>query len=1000
MNPNHMIIGLGGTGGKIIRAVRKTIFQEFRSLNPEDVSIGYLYIDSSDELMRLDDPTWKILGQSVQLGPNSQLHIRCSNLSSILENLTNYPGIRPWIGDRAIWNDILGGIVGDAIGGQKRRLGRFLFANHATEFCDRLTSQVRELQAGGETSVTFHVCTGLAGGTGSGTILDVLCQIRRLYPDSLQYRIIGYLLLPEEHPKPNWNTGNYHANGYAALAELNALSIGKFVPCNIAGDGGKMTGLQTPFNGAYLFTTHNENGLALSVDDIPNVVADFLYQKIVTVRKVNWASLARQENAENGDGMPETIPGTNVGVRSKRWLAFGVKRIAVPEEEIAEYLAYQFARQAALQLRYNNWSETEGYLPNAKNVDLMSYVSAPEQLERWLLSDEHLLLSSPVLEADGTQGRWQPIGRYWTTVTGAFKQDIEEREEGAKWLDSLKGRLELRFSDQYRGHGVKAFYQTVSASARERAREIRQKLERELFGNWRDGARSVHEISGLVGSVITYLRNRSERFDDDVAKAKAQEEALSKKLKDQEKEWAKVGVISDMFGKRKRLFDICALTLQDLYACRTRIEGWQFAKKFTPVLLEEITQLKAELDRSSAMIAEAVKNFEEQIAERCVEDSSQVDYRQQIIRFYDPELVRIVTRRLTKDAREQLTQTQRVRSALVALLGDKLDFRTFNERINKTTFLDVLENQCMENAKISHNNLIESTKERLIGVSIIDKLRDRYGDRQALRLFIDGIVKAAGNYLIFNPDEIKRSAPGINPAAQICVSNFTVILPKAPEAEDFVKMLREIFWECVQTTAREFLDGSKPNEIILTSVTNLFPLRVVQLLSFLRARYLERVNGQNPARARMELHIEGDGQSLPSLFLPSRGELQERIAPYLLLGMALGLIAGRENERGAQELAMLTKDEFGFETPLFLEGATIPEALANIPEPKALTLEEAVGKQLADPEIRRDPKRNELTQKVVSLVNDLVRQLPPTDPRGKSLPDWGRKAVKLLRGEG
>jgi len=31
MSNNHLIIGLGGTGGKIIRAFKKVIFQEFRS---------------------------------------------------------------------------------------------------------------------------------------------------------------------------------------------------------------------------------------------------------------------------------------------------------------------------------------------------------------------------------------------------------------------------------------------------------------------------------------------------------------------------------------------------------------------------------------------------------------------------------------------------------------------------------------------------------------------------------------------------------------------------------------------------------------------------------------------------------------------------------------------------------------------------------------------------------------------------------------------------------
>ena len=32
--PNHVIIGLGGTGGRIIRSLRRTIYEEFREKNP------------------------------------------------------------------------------------------------------------------------------------------------------------------------------------------------------------------------------------------------------------------------------------------------------------------------------------------------------------------------------------------------------------------------------------------------------------------------------------------------------------------------------------------------------------------------------------------------------------------------------------------------------------------------------------------------------------------------------------------------------------------------------------------------------------------------------------------------------------------------------------------------------------------------------------------------------------------------------------------------------
>ena len=107
MSKNHLIIGLGGTGGKIIRAFRKTIYQEFRQTDPPDVALGYLYVDSSDEMMSPDDPTWRILGRSVQIGTNSQLKITDANLQARLANIANYPGIKDWIGSADEWSSIL-----------------------------------------------------------------------------------------------------------------------------------------------------------------------------------------------------------------------------------------------------------------------------------------------------------------------------------------------------------------------------------------------------------------------------------------------------------------------------------------------------------------------------------------------------------------------------------------------------------------------------------------------------------------------------------------------------------------------------------------------------------------------------------------------------------------------------------------------------------------------------------------------------------------------------
>lgn len=44
---NHLVIGLGGTGGKVLRAFRKLVYSEFRSESAPGVDVAYLYVDSS-----------------------------------------------------------------------------------------------------------------------------------------------------------------------------------------------------------------------------------------------------------------------------------------------------------------------------------------------------------------------------------------------------------------------------------------------------------------------------------------------------------------------------------------------------------------------------------------------------------------------------------------------------------------------------------------------------------------------------------------------------------------------------------------------------------------------------------------------------------------------------------------------------------------------------------------------------------------------------------------
>ena len=646
MVANHLIIGLGGTGGKIIRSFRKAVFQAFRKEDADGVNLGYLYVDSSAEMMAIDDPSWKILGTSVQLNKRSQLLIQEANLASRLDNIDNYPGIKPWIGDPDQWKDVLGSIIGVTLGGQKRRLGRFLFACKADAYRQQIQSLVKDLQAGGTTDTTFHLVCGLAGGTGSGSIVDAISILRDTYPDSKRYRIIVYALLPETYPNPSWDTGNYHANGFAALLELNSLSVGRFSPDDLLGVKGKLK-LSDPFNGCYLFVNENENGLTVDVDkQMPGIVADFLYQKVVVTRTVSWPTLGRMENAENGDGTPERAPASNNPERSKRMLAFGIKRLAIPEQEISEFLTYNFALEAALQLRYNNWSDSAGFLDEARNQDFHEFVNQKETQFSWALSDDHLTLSTGILPEDAANKKWKPINNEWQDVTPNFKSLVREKNRES-WLDELSKLYQKRFDQDYRGVGVRPFYQSKLKAKKDHAREIRRRVENDLFTDWKNGVKSAYDVSRLLAALIESLDDRRKTLDDKITAAKDNEEGAANRVRLDNQEWAHMGLLGKAMGKPDSLLDAQGEALQEQYIYRTRIEALQFAKQLSDELMTELTDLKSETDKAGSTISSAVKKYTERIGER-IQDNGQRDLREQLVRFYDPRVVRSVSSTLSK----------------------------------------------------------------------------------------------------------------------------------------------------------------------------------------------------------------------------------------------------------------------------------------------------------------------------------------------------------------
>jgi hypothetical protein len=999
---NHLLIGLGGTGGKILRSFRKTIFQEFRSEQPKGANVRYLYIDSSDEMMKHDDASWKILGQSVQLPLASQLLISGLNLNSVLENISSYPGISPWIGNREMFRELLNSAnAANIVGGQKRHLGRFLFACQISKFRERLQSLVREMEVGGVAGTTFHVCTGLAGGTGSGCIVDVLAQIRLLYPDKAN-RIIAYALLPDRNPPANRAQANYHANGYAALLELNSLSTGTWKPHDISGTKRDRLELQDPFNNLYIFSDENEERLKVDLDrELPDIVASFLYQKIVAAAGMTWDSMRRLETYENMDFRAEESPVSKRPERSRLFCTFGIKQVAYPEEEIHEYMTYQFARQAALQLQYNRWSDTVGFIDEAANQSFNEFVRQKDTLERWRLTDEHLSLSLGILADEVNNRRWKPINQFWMDLQPNFQSQVRESFAGNErlWLAELAKMYQQAFAENYRDLGVKKFYETKRGDCRDHARELRAKIERDLFQEWANGARSMQDTGRLLTALLASLEERGKMIDDRIQKLQDAVRDTQARVQAVGVEWAQVGLVKAFLGKRMDLFNRQAENLSQWYICQTRVEASSYAKYLLQFLTMELTDLANEVSRAASSIEEATKDFSSGIDARLA-DSGQDDLKKQVVRFYKPEIVKDFVRTLVRDKSLQQKQTAAVRQAVLALLGDNLTFTAFNARIPKEKFMGALEATCEANATDAHNAYVAQSKDRprILGVSVIERLSREYGGNpEALRSYIIGVLSHAKNYLRFNGNEESKRGPGTFGTK---VASLSIILPDSQELPEFRETLRNEFGQNVQIAAKEVVKGiGRVNEITLVTMTNLFPARYVEDVYFLKERYQQRVTGNDGDQARLELHAEGDGAQLPDLFLPEADP--KRYLANLLLAKSMNAVQTLEDpDTGVSSLYLLTKDERGFDREPMRLGKDFGEAWANPNAEADDALSMTVNHGLAS-DFLHQTKRDELFDKIKAELEAIkAERKNPLDKAVRAYSEAARLTDTILHQRG
>ncbi len=896
---NHVLVGLGGTGGKILRAFKMRMFEEFPDAEErKSHPVTILYVDTTDEMMPKNGRAradFKVMGLDASFTNSEFLNIKAVDVNHVLDHINNFPTVKGIVDNvQAVRTAI--GSLGEAAG-QKRRAGRLLFAANANAYVNALKNAYAKVEqtSGDATETTFHIFAGLAGGTGSGSIIDSIIQTRKAFPKA---KILVYAMIPEMHlPKANMDQGRYYPNGYAAVMELNALQTGRWTPQDVTGYGRAKffnTVVKGVADGIAFYSNVNENGVRVdSFEELPKIVSDYVFSRIFLVNPENKAyeDIIRSYKFENIDNYAleydETANRDASGripvARTKKLNSFGIKRVIYPELRVLKHITYTVGESVLWQFKYNNWRDEQGYIEEEANRDLRQEYLSKESgnIPKWKLDLEHLTLESKILPSEPDEDNFKT---YW-------KKRVEDRSEQAKEtdtplaeIDRLMGRV---FDDIFREDGVVKYYQRKEKVIPEYTKQLRSNIEKEIFEKWKDGDFSITELQKLSKLLIEHIGELKEKVQEEIKKEKGNLKAIDEEREANVEEWTHLGILQRMVNKGARLYEDHKMIIQDYYECKTRIVALEFAQKLVSKLFNEIGRMDADISQFAAIINEAIEQTEKRISEQQKVNRGLEDMKGALIEVSEEEQMQIFEVELMRDKSEMPGIAQQLRENILK----DLTFTNFGQLAQDITteqLSDAFDTQLSVIVRQKHDKKIEADK-KVLGLNILTQLQQKLRTDDDIKAFATKLVRQSGVFLSLNGTELtkhlRNNEGDLSPSNVGSINNKTILVSiPSPEGNDSLKKFASKLEEAItnsisqekgQLTVNVATDSPRTDELSVLTVNYCFPVRAIDWLQTYKDKYEYYINSGNPAtdeNNKILLHGEGNGEDLPSVFAVENAE--------------------------------------------------------------------------------------------------------------------------------
>ncbi|MGZ2371727.1 tubulin-like doman-containing protein [Ancylomarina sp. YFZ004] len=930
MANNHIIIGLGGRGGAALKSFRKILFRN--ALTKEKANsypIQYLYVDSDPQDL---NKGWdKDLGIDYGIDDWAKINTRENvEWEDIYENQSNYPTITPWLGDKSAWQEL--SVKTEKGSGQLRKLGRAYFA--ASVYNDRDNAFPKNLQiayenvckiSGSSAQTTYHIIAGLSGGTGSGSVVDVISLVsKHISANSLnEDRIVVYAYLPERNVQGKDSLGYYYPNAYAALKEINAIGIRAesgenkyhYKPIDIQeftrGSGNR---IDAQYTSCFVFSNENENNLVIDYDnELPEMIGDFLYQSVVNLPLSKEGHDAYKKLTENSTIISELDKFSGEKERALNFASASVKKVEIPEMEVVDLYGAWLAQQFLNQQYYNNWSDGKGYIDKKGEDVTVNYVEKSGKdniLKACNLTLDYLSLKTPHGSED-----FKNADSEFLDISETLKRNSEKVYTSGKEKEPImyfNNYMNGFYSSQFRGIGVEKYWHEKSQDINQQIDFFYKRTEEYLFDLWiskGDRVLGINELNLIVDRLKTKLLEISsvasrrvghltDPGEFDVTNAdftiSGCNREISKLLVDFKKP----------LKSSKKAFESAAWFIQKLYTNKMEVVSYNFSIQLIDRLIKKFDELSVTIKKISANVLDANEKIVDTVSEKykIFNPNNKESYRTNSVEM-------LYEKGGVEREFDIILNEQNI------LLDEFIQFRKLITNSRGASFSDLLNNMdsdSLTKGYLYHLNsripqiykLLEEVgkikgDDKLVGRNVLNYFQNSFS-KDELASYFKNLSNKSGVYakLSSTKSETLDTTSLKNYASDI----YIILVPKykvnekAEEFEqEFKSMLKQTFPNSEIVVSP---DAQRNNSITIFKARANMALRSFDIVSKMMHDKYETIFMNDFKTAALTLHTEGSSNNYPKI-VPFNDNQKEgawnkmfkaEVLPYFLLAYGIGYV--------------------------------------------------------------------------------------------------------------